>query len=286
MIKIEKLLKLDAFIYFLGYLWADGSVSKDKKSTTLYIQEEDAREILPNISKIGEILSKPFSTGLSKPKKAHWKTMMRFYSGDNDLYYFLVQNGYLDKSKKPPTKILEIIPEEKHNLFYLGFFDGDGCAYNGEKSHKLYCFSFSGPFDYDWGFLEAKFCELDIKSRIYRYKRKKGANSSILATGMFHVEKWSDYIYTGSEEVAYLSRKKRKCFEIIEHIKNITSLEKGVSRYGGKYHAHLTRNCKRIELGTFDSEDEAIKIRRIAVKIYDKLLSELQAASDPRLLPN
>lgn len=274
--KIEQLLELDAFIYFLGYLWADGSVAKNKKNITLAIQEEDAKEILPNILKINEFLTKKFSISISKPKKDHWKTIMRFYSGDKDLYQFLVENDYTIKSRIAPTKILKIITLEKQNIFYLGFFDGDGCIYNGEKSYKLYSFSFSGPFDYDWSFIDKKLEDLDIKSKIYRYKRNKGANSVISATGMFHVEKWSNYIYKNIDNIAFLSRKKIKFDQIIEHTKNITSSEKGVSKYGNKYHAYLTRRKKTINLGTFDSEEEAIKIRRIALKIYEKLLTEFQ----------
>lgn len=274
MSNITQLLNTDEFIYFLGYFWADGSLSKGGKSITLSIQEDDALEIVPNIEIINNFLTKPFTSGKSKPKKEHWKTMMRFYSGDKELCDFLQSNDFGNKSINPPSTILSIIPPNKHNIFYLGFFDGDGCIYNGENSHKLYSFSFSGPYDYNWTFLEDLLTSLEIKSKIYRSKRTKGSNSTIVSTGMFSVEKLYNYFYTTN--LITLSRKKKKFLEILEHVKLQTSKQKGVCFTGGKYYSHISINNNRILLGIFDTEDEAIKQRKIGEQIYDILLAQFQ----------
>lgn len=273
---IEKLLELDEFIYFLGYLWADGSLSRQRKNTTMSIQEEDAIIISPNIEKINKILTKPFTTSISKPKKAHWKTMKRFYSGDKDLYNFLFEYEYHNKSNVAPHKILNFLQKDKHRIFMLGFFDGDGCVYNGEKSYRLYSVSFSGSYDYDWTFLEDIFKSESISNKIYRNKRTKGANSCVTTTGMFEVEKIYNYLYKESDKFEVLLRKKEKFEQIIEHVKKQTSVEKGVSFCSKtkKYCAYFNKNKKRIHLGSFDSEDDAIRIRKIAIDIYEKLLNE------------
>lgn len=282
--KIEKLLALDEFIYFLGYLWADGSVPRKRKEITLSIQQEDGEIMKNNFVKINTVLNKPFSTSFNKPKMEHWKTMMRFYSGDYDLYNFLVENDYCDKSHLPPSKILNLLSVDKHPIFYLGFFDGDGCIYNGEKTHSLYSFSFTGPYDYNWNFLEKLLDDLNISFKICRRIRNKGSNSSITSTGMFNMEKLYTYMYSNIENFSPLERKKIKFEEIIEHVKTQTSKEKGVCYYNGKYMAYLTINNNQILLGTFDQESDAIKIRKAGVKMYELLSQQFKIAPDCSLL--
>jgi hypothetical protein len=277
MTNIDKLLNMDEFIYFLGYLWADGSISIKSKNITLSIQEEDALKIIPNFEKINNILVKPFTTSLSIPKNPKWKNMTRFYSGDRELYEFLKSNEYHLKSKIQPLKILEVLPPDKIRIFILGFFDGDGCVYNGNNSHKLYSVSFSGPYDYDWSFMENIYKNNHITYKIHRYKRSKGANSTITTIGMFEVEKIYNYLYLKSDNFSILNRKKNKFEEIIERVKLQTSYEKGVCycSVSNRYLSYFNKNTKRVYLGSFKTEKEAIRIRKISLMIYDKLLSQL-----------
>jgi hypothetical protein len=277
MTTIKRLLELDEFIYFLGYLWADGSIPIKRKNITLSIQEEDALVILPNFDKINNILNKPFTTTLSIPKNKNWKNIMRFYSGDMELYRFLIENDYNIKSNVAPYKILNLLPKDKIRIFMLGFFDGDGCVYNGSKLYKQYSVSFSGPYDYDWTFIESIFSEIKVSCKVNRCKRSKGSNSVILTSGMFEVEKIYNYLYSQVDSFCVLGRKKIKFEEIIERVKLQTSYEKGVcyDATHNRYMAYFNVDNKRIHLGSFKTEKEAIKIRKISIMIYKKLLAKL-----------
>lgn len=138
--------------YFLGYFWADGfihnAVYNGIESFTLAFEivSEDADDIMHIMDSLG-------NWAKNRRKRAEtWKETTTFTTNSKDLYKFLKDNGYDNKSSCEPTKILEKIPEELKHYFWRGYADGDfsisfGTGSNGAKYKSL---QFSNTIDCEW----------------------------------------------------------------------------------------------------------------------------------------
>lgn len=272
---MNNLLNNKYFIYFLGYFWADGYVCKNKYVLQLSIQRTDADNIYPILSKFNDKLNRPITMKYDKPpKNKNWSQMARFYTSDHKLYHLLKETDFCQKSSVMPYKILSKIPEKLHHYFYLGLIDGDGCF--SISKNRLYHFSISGPFNYNWEFIEEIFKNKGIKYTIGRFKRNKGANSAILVYGMYNVSLIGDFIYQDDEEFSL--KRKRKLYNEIK-IRSLIPASKHkrvfFCKTSNKFSSYLKLNKKIINLGKYDSEEEAIKAKDIGDKILNLLQSQI-----------
>lgn len=162
--------------YFLGYFWADGYIyhyisnNINNWRIVLEIQEEDAISILPIMNTLGE-------WSIQKRKREdNWKSTWSFVTNNKDLYTFLLDNDYRDKSTVEPTKILSIIPRELHNYFWKGFVDGDGSL---DVIGKGAYFEVASTYDYKYTEFEKYISDYHVKGTIYKQISKKNHSSSV-----------------------------------------------------------------------------------------------------------
>jgi hypothetical protein len=173
--------------YFLGYLWADGNlINKSAHLTTINLIKEDA-EYLYNILNligsgwtIGREIKKYWKNSAGEIKQAKNQRIIRCYS--QELYNFLSENDYENKSHINFKKIWNKIPENFKNFFILGLYDGDG-HFNYQFRHEKYHsgeFVITANYDYDWSVLENYFNENNIEYSIYRLIVKLGRVSQFI----------------------------------------------------------------------------------------------------------
>ena len=151
------------FAYFLGFMWADGSITqKFRKGSTkssysigIEISSDDYSNI-ENIFKTFITFSK-----YSRKRNDNWKQTTVCGLNNKYLFNFLDSLNYRNK-----TLGIEQVSEycKSHNLFkyfLLGYFDGDG--YTNFKN----IIEFSGPIDNNWDYLKSYFNQNDINLGIY-----------------------------------------------------------------------------------------------------------------------
>lgn len=183
--------------YILGFIWADGHVSKKKNRISVGISKKDFQDIN------GCLLKKiPF----------HIHFMKRngnpvFYINDLQLHSFLKENDYLIKSDVSPTKILSKIPDNIKHYFFRGYFDGDGCF---TKLKTCPTIILTGSYNQNWKEMtDLVFNLTNHTPKILRRVMKKGHKASMVYFyGKDRIKKFLNYLYKG--EVIGLSRKRER----------------------------------------------------------------------------
>jgi hypothetical protein len=197
------------FVYYLGYLWADGNIKRT--GIRLEIVESDMKEIIDDILKINFI---NFNLYLRKRNKEKWKPQATIYFCSCELYDTFFSIYFNNKSESSPSNLLKIIPFNLKRYFFNGLIDGDGNFYIS-KSLKKYNFSVSSTYDQDWSYIIVLFKELDIK-KYEISKRIQGKNkSSLIRIANYNdINKIYEYLYPNGFEIG-LTRKFNKCLDII-----------------------------------------------------------------------
>jgi hypothetical protein len=196
------------FVYFLVYLWADGSV--ERRRFMLEIIEEDAIEILDDIKNIDFLNIKTY-----KRERKDRKPQICIYFCNVKFYDDFLSKYFINKSFTSPDKLLKDIPEELRRYFYLGLVDGDGCFYFNNKLRQFYVTS---SYNQDWNYLECLFKKLDITQyEIKRVITKSGDKSSYIRIKKYkEILNLYNYLYPDNYEIG-LNRKYNKCKEIIDN---------------------------------------------------------------------
>lgn len=165
-------IKTKEVAYFLGFFWADGYIYHYKVKNcnhwriVLEIVEKDAVSISPILDKLGKWVV------VKRKRKDSWQTTWSFVTANEDLYNFLKDHGYEDKSTIEPAKILSKIPEELKPYFWKGFIDGDGHISIKDYTHqKIIVFELSGQFEYKWEEITSLFNSLNISK--YKIRNNK-----------------------------------------------------------------------------------------------------------------
>ncbi len=213
MSKKENSFKIDwnkEFIYFLGYLWADGYINR--KRIAIEILEEDGINIIEFFNKI-EFLK----FNIYKRKRIKYKPSMTMYFSNAKFYDDFLSKYYINKSEKSPIELIRSIPSHLRRYFYLGLFDGDGCFYISKNFiTKQFCLASS--YNQDWSHMINLFKNLNITQyEIKKITHKKGSKSSNI-----RIKKYSEilslynYLYPLGYEIG-LKRKFNKCELIVRN---------------------------------------------------------------------
>jgi hypothetical protein len=261
-------------IYLLGFIWADGWISKNKISMSL--TEKDFNQIEPILKKF-KINNFYKRQRFDSNGDLFGNPCKQFSIYNKNIVNFLLENDYKLKSYVSPIKILKIIPEKLHYLFWRGYFDGDGCLYIGKKIEL----AFWSTIEQDWSEIIKLYKTLEInKYSIYKYKRKNGKHcSSVIRIGISKdIKKICDYIYQNDLEIG-LKRKYKKYKELlniynkIQLNKSKTSKKIGIffNKLNGKWGAYITKNKKNklkknLHIGWYQTEIEAIRARKNKIK--------------------
>jgi hypothetical protein len=171
------------FLYFLGLLWADGTVSN--KQVGLTIIKEDFDHIAKDIHGLGKFRQ-------TERERENRRPITSIFSRNKTLLNFLIENDFKSKSFSEPTKILKKIDDSLHIHFWRGFFDGDGCCY---KQNAITRVEFSGQYAYGWLELTKFLSELNIKHKIRRSVSSYGKNSRVTVWRQKDVRLLADIFY-------------------------------------------------------------------------------------------
>lgn len=131
----------EAKAYWLGFIYADGSVDKRHKRLKVALAEKDAEHLI----KLKQFLN--VSTELYKtPEKLYnssftgnymCKPQVELSVYSVDIFNALAKYGIVPNKTHVGKIDLSTVPEELHLHFWRGMIDGDGCLTVTEKSRVL-----------------------------------------------------------------------------------------------------------------------------------------------------
>lgn len=196
--------------YWLGFIYADGNISKAERTLTINLQGRDHG----HLSKFNKCIQGNFPVKLFDVEK-NGKT----YSMSQILVYSTkMAHDLIDKGVVPnKTNIIEFpnIPDNLVNHFIRGYFDGDGSVC--ERKHK------KGPSDLACSFTcgSVKFLE-ELRSILFQngiksYLVPSGENKCYLSlAGLQNPDVFLKYIYNNA--TIYLDRKYAKKESLYEYL--------------------------------------------------------------------
>ena len=199
--------------YFLGFLYADGNVSKKKNIIRLTLHNRDKDILLKLMSFIC-----PNRSLLKRKDEDQSILMLTNLRIKEDL----IKHGCVP-CKSAILEYPNFLSSELENHFIRGYFDGDGCFYYGERKDresKRSCVSICGSESFCVG-LRSIIIKEKIKSHVVNNGNIKVLNLS----GSHNVIKFMDFIY--KDATIYLQRKYKKYCEFRrEYHNNILKSDK------------------------------------------------------------
>lgn len=129
--------------YFLGLIWADGSILKSKGTLSIHLQKED--EYLLEELRNDICPSKPLK--YYQPKNLKWKERAMLTIHSYPLINSLINIGCIP-NKRQGVQFPDCIPKNLIHHFIRGYFDGDGCVSILNKSEKRMTVYFTGALEF------------------------------------------------------------------------------------------------------------------------------------------
>ena len=201
--------------YILGFLWADGTITKVNYGIQTTIKSSDFPNIYEIFNKIGNWGQYHRKKYVKKTNKFYDSSTI-FYNGKH-LHGYLKSIDYRIKSYSQPLKVLSLIPDNLIHHFIRGYVDGDGsfCFYTNSNGTTKTCkFNITSGVEQEWNFIENVFNRIGIsKYKVHRYKRESGNSSIIGINNKWDIIKIGDYLYKDSKGIR-LERKYNKYLEI------------------------------------------------------------------------
>lgn len=189
----------DETIYLLGYIWADGHVGERSPGYYRFafsIVEADAENIAGVVSRFGCPIS-PHKRRYIPKQGCGRSPMISWSTGRWEVGHWFAMYDYHIKSHSQPTKILALIPAEKHYLFYRGYSDGDGSIHR-DKHH--FSWQVSSTVEQDWEFMKQAFRDQGILDYVDRKDvRAKGATGTFRTRYKADAYRWCQYLYHNRE---------------------------------------------------------------------------------------
>lgn len=198
------------FIYFLGYLWADGYIERNRIG--IEILKDDAITIVDVIRNN----IKHLKICTSERKRVNRKEQMNIYFCNVKFYDEFMCKYFIDKNISSPERLIEIIPGNILRYFYQGLIDGDGCFYFNKKN-KTRQFYVTSSFEQDWSHMTTLFDNINITQyEVRKIINKNGNKSSYIRIKKYEeINKLFNYLYPNEFEFG-LKRKYDKCKIILE----------------------------------------------------------------------
>lgn len=197
--------------YWLGFIYADGSISKKCLNIKLCYEDIDhLRKFKESIKSEHKILEIETNT----PYKDNYKYCSISIVNDH-LVNSLNNNGVLyRKSKILVFPTTQQVPKNLLSHFIRGYFDGDGSVYEYSKTHKGNV-SFTGTENFLNGILNTFKSFLKTKTYVRKYKNKDIYDLKFGGMNIFY----SIYLYLYKDATIYLDRKKNKFIHILNENK-------------------------------------------------------------------
>lgn len=232
--------------YMLGFLWADGTVSKRTYHVELKIVDEDFADIRERWL----LTTQRWRYRCYKDGHPRHKSQAIVGLSHQPFHAFLVQCGYLFKTGDSAADVLAAIPVEYHHYWWRGYFDGDGGVTASGRTRRI---CITSCYNQDWSFFKTLAQELGLAYRVSRGVCKGSSYSTVVMENEANIRRFMDYIYQG--EQFGLTRKRQAYLDYLEYKRTVrpnkTSRYRGVCWNGGKrkwmmqiYHGrHLRQYC-------------------------------------------
>lgn len=182
--------------YLLGFLWADGYITKLKKwnSTivSLEIVQDDFIDIQQTIAISGQ-----WNYYYNRIKNKSTRQYARCTTADKKLYYFLEKMDYIANTNISPNKILYTIPERLQHYWYRGYFDGDGSFLVKKTERRMI---FTSCYNQDWEFLIRLAHQLPFNYYIKICGTKKSKWSNFHIGQTLSIQQLGNYIYQNRDQ--------------------------------------------------------------------------------------
>lgn len=215
--KIKKVLANDfieiktlSHAYILGLLWADGTVGfANNNAKTPQIKHSAKKEDNKCFRKV---FLETGNWGLYETRNQGSYTQKNNilevnWTSNRELGEFLIENDYRNKVTSP-NKILTKLNVIEKQLWFRGFFDGDGSVTIIPKGH--HSIAFTGQKNQNWGFVEELFKDIGIENYRKRVITSRGGFSSqVRITNKKDLLKFQNYLYSDSLNIG-LTRKREK----------------------------------------------------------------------------
>ncbi len=206
----SSLVKEKEFVYFLGFLWADGYICKRTNSIEINIKQDDFENLSVPLGKFihwNIFYKQRFING-----KKYGAKQIKAQKSLSWLKPFLLEHGYGNKSGGDPASILSMIPQKLHFFWWRGYFDGDGCiALSKNGCRNL---AFWSTIDQNWSSLIAMMTHIEVPFKVYLYERKCGNSSALTVTRTSSIIKIRNYLYPDGYDGIGLMRKFEKLISL------------------------------------------------------------------------
>jgi DNA-binding transcriptional regulator WhiA len=252
--------------YYLGLLWSDGHVSKNKYRTTIKVVEDDGIHFLNVIKDLGEFCVQSYKI------KNRERRQMVIAIYNKDVTEYLLNLDFGDKSKMSPTKVLKTIPDKFKSYFWLGFFDGDGSIHSQGNCFHI---TFSGSYSQDWEDLYNLLDSLGCKFKLKQSQNKKFGHqySCVRMSHPLDISKLGEYIYQNYENDQIGLPRKHSRYE--EFKRMVEGKPENQCGYRGVYKSHSSYKVSITYKGIYFNLGN-YKNAREAAEVYDKKAIELK----------
>lgn len=192
--------------YVLGFLYADGNVSKRKNNIQLSLQEND-REVLEKIRKDMKYSAElEYRDFVQYNEKTGLKTRNQYalIIHCKQLHDSLIKLGVVPR-KTHIIKYPDFLSEEMHRHFIRGVLDGDGCIhkpYGDYDKHKNV--DINGTYDFCCGLAKIVNDTIGVHCSIIKTAKNRTTYRAAISGGN-NVCKFLDWIYENAD--IYLERK-------------------------------------------------------------------------------
>ena len=233
--------------YVVGFLWADGALSRKNKIICMQIQKKDADEIYPIFMKTFNWKVKDYWRKTTKIEERRCYPV--FTLKHPEFYEFLRKMNFENKTEQDFFEILNTIDDKFLNYFIRGYFDGDGCIYLGLVGGTI---SFAAKAEKEWGCLISILQTQNIKHEIFTKKTTDGKIINELRINNYpDIINFANFIYSG--EIFGLNRKREKFKILIDRIVKTKNERSSISFYTKekKYICKFSDKKKKIRVGSF-----------------------------------
>lgn len=204
--------------YLLGFLWADGYITKYK--VVLCIGKSDANVLKPVLDSLGKWYYQEYELERSSQPTVQ---MCMFYK---EFTNFLLNLDYDKKTGICPDKVLKKIPKNLQHYWWRGYLEGDGnfCWVDDTKKDKVksYFIQLVSSYAQDWKFLEEMCQQNNLSYRIKKTSRINKTSKNLNSESRFFIRNkqsvysFLKYIYQDIQ--IGLPRKFKKWEELKSHI--------------------------------------------------------------------
>lgn len=201
----------EAVLWFLGWVYSDGNVSKTKKRVSVTVHKRD-REVLEKLQNL--------INGKELIVNANNRNVSILYMFSEDMAEDLIRLGCI-----PAKSLIIEYPTflqnpEQHWAFLRGIFEGDGHISLKHKGRGASCEISSGSLEFLKSIQTILKKELNLDTKIYE-RPNSNSKRIVIMGGIHEIKRFMDAIYMNSSSQLRMDRKYNLYIQLNEACKNL-----------------------------------------------------------------